>query len=401
MAHGIKNMSRQKRCPICGKPDYCGWFPAQDGGLLLFCQRYTEEMQNGEGVIGLDGNYYIKVGKTRSGNSMFEEANQRLAKQRLKEGIDIGNLKTVNIQPRALTPVNIVEPLSNKRLHEMYRFLLDHLYLDDKDREYLHREGWSDELIDRYNIKTFPVTDFERFQNREAGAASKNPWRKTLGKMLEKEFGSLAGMPGAYRNTKGEWTLYGEDGILFPQLDQDGNYYRLRIRLHHTGEKGGKYRNFSSFIVNKEEEQKGFLVNKLDGGSQAGNQLGYYMNKSRDDMYAWYITEGEKKGIYGEDCLKSPFVSLPGVSSWSKLFDGKAGERAVDFFRTMGVKIVIVVFDADKICNPMVYKKQEELVEKLQEENFLVGIGNWDPSLGKGIDDLLRAGHKPTYQLRK
>ena len=48
-----------------------------------------------------------------------------------------------------------------------------------------------------------------------------------------------------------------------------------------------------------------------------------------------------------------------------------------------------------------IYKKQEELVEKLQEENFLVGIGNWDPSLGKGIDDLLRAGHKPTYQLRK
>lgn len=401
MAHGIKNMSRQNVCPICGKPDYCGWMPASDGGDLVFCNRCTEPLAKGDGVMGHDGNYYIKVGMTRSEHPVFEEANQRLAKQKLKQGMEVKYVKPEVLAPRTLTPVDIIEPLDNKKLDAMYQCLLDNLFLEDADREYLLEEGWSNELIDRYKIRTFPMSDYERFKKKGTPESySRNPWRKTLGKKLEDEFGSLAGMPGAYQNTNGNWTFYGEEGILFPLFDADGCLYRLRIRLHHPKPDGGKYRNFSSFKEDKEAAEQGFLMNKLPKGSRAGNNIGFYMNPSFDDMHLAYITEGEKKGIYGESILKNPFISIPGISSYAKLFEGKKGMRPVDTLKSRGIHILVIAYDADKKNNPMVWESQEKTVEKLKKEGFTVGVANWNIEEGKGIDDLLKNGGRPLYDLR-
>lgn len=400
MAHGIQNMNRNNRCPICGKPDWCGWMDARNGGQLVFCHRTdSSSLTKGkDGVIGHDGNYYIFVGLSRSGSPVFEEANQRLAKQRLEEGLDVKNFDTSTIQKKVLTPVDIVEPLSDhKKLSAVYNRLLDLLVLEEEDYLYLLSEGWTDELIKKHKVKSFPVDDYTRFKNQGC-IHSKNPWRVSLGKTLSAEFDSLCGIPGAYRNQKGNWTFAPAAGILFPLYDENGDIYRLRVRVKNVKE-GGKYRNFSSYRVDKKAEEQGFLMNLFADGCRAGNHLGFYMNRAVDDMYLAYITEGEKKGILGNSILKNPFISVPGVNSFEKLTEGSQGNRPVDVLKKMGIQIFVIAFDADKNTNSAVLSYEKKTIEMLKNEGFQIGIAYWDMVQGKGIDDLLANGYRPNYQL--
>ena len=162
---------------------------------------------------------------------------------------------------------------------------------------------------------------------------------------------------------------------------------------------GGKYRNFSSFVADEAAEKQGILMNMLNSGCEACNQLGFYYNESRDDMYICYITEGEKKGIFSNEILRAPFISVPGVSSWKFLTSSERGERPVDVLKKKGIKILIVAFDADREKNNAVMRAQNATIESLKKEGFTVGVAEWDMALGKGIDDLLANGHKPSYVL--
>lgn len=43
---------------------------------------------------------------------------------------------------------------------------------------------------------------------------------------------------------------------------------------------------------------------------------------------------------------------------------------------------------------------QEALVSRLKESGHFAATADWEISLGKGIDDLLRGGHIPEFNLR-
>ena len=444
MAGGIINMSSSSPCPICGKPDWCGWAPKKDvvGEYILFCKRNFEQSD----VYGMDGNYYVHIGFTAEGCSKYEEANQRKAAlDRWKEAKRNEKASSSNRAAKVATPyrremveVELIKARDNEYLDKIYRFILDNLVLDDFHRDYLHKEGWSDELIEKNHIKTFAPADWIR--KKYKNTFSHNPFRTTLAKRVTEKFGedALKGVPGAYCNKYGAWDFAGKSGILFPLYDKDGNIYRLRIRMDFTdvahelirekgkdpyymengyekylvpmkgiytlqnGEKvfekgAGKYRNFSSYQRDKEEEKKGRIVNIYTDGCEAGNQVGIYFYPERDDRFICFITEGEKKGMFVNENMHVPFISVPGVNSWSKILEGEKGSRIIDYFKENGVTIFVMAFDADKETNSAVLKNEQAAIQALKEEGFTVGIANWDSSLGKGIDDLFANGYQPEY----
>lgn len=435
MAHGFKNASNVRRCPICNKPDWCGYQLIPEGELWT-CQR-TSDVQKNAGVTGYDGNFYVCVGISRSGNNCFMEATT------LKAAYDA---RGAAYTPKPIEPeyIDPVEQLPDHLLDKYYRAMLRHLTLEDLHRDYLHKEGWSDEMIAKYGIVSFPEKDFSRFTYRKH-TRLKNPYRKRLAKETLASLGNpadgLKGLPGAFRNGD-DWTFSGQSGIIFPQPNHKHQIHGLRVRLDYTdvpyeiksdakgdyfmedGEKWylqpmkgafrilpdgthsfrndgmfkGKYRNMSSFFADENEAQKNRIVNTYKDGVESGNKLSFYFDSSRDDMYIAYITEGEKKGAFANYMLRAPFIALPGVNSWFLLFEGEIGERPVDTLKRSGCSVIVVAFDADKNFNETVMAKEALTVEALRKEGFILGVANWDISLGKGIDDLLAAGYKPTYE---
>lgn len=432
----IKEVSKTRPCPLCGKPDYCGFMTGSDGREIVVCKR-THEPQP---VVGLDGFTYVCVGKTEI-SYLFMEASlkaERDAERGFTAGMVSGAKRYV---PKQMTVVDEIVPLSHDQLDTIYRYLLGNMILDDMHREWLIREGWSNELIEKNLIKTMPLDDYKRFKRRNY--YSKSPWRKSIARCCAEHFGSLKGVPGFYKGTdvsgNDVWRINARSGIVFPLYDLDGRIYALRIRmdfldaavnvvavnneLRFTGESGeekyitplkgiytlvdgqkvyekagGKYRPLTSFSENEEEYRKGFIVNNFRGGCRAEPGFGFYKSHG-DNNYCLYITEGEKKGILGNALLGAPFISLPGVGSIKLLFNHYRSRKVVDWLKDMGVKVIIVAFDADKAYNTVVLANQEKIVAALKKEGFMLATAEWDINIGKGIDDLLAAGQKPGFQL--
>lgn len=438
MSYGVKEASKLRRCPICGKPDYCGFYPTEDGEMVL-CKRDTETQKH-EGRLGYDGQFYVCVGISRGDNHCFMEGG--LLKKAMEQS---GTTEYVPRMPDPPTYVDPVEQLPDHMLDKYYRAMLSHLMLEDVHREYLRKEGWTDEMIAKYNIVSFPEKDYSRFKYRK-NVRMKNPYRKRLAKDMLSDLGNpvngLKGLPGAFINGE-DWTFTGPSGILFPQFNPKHQIVGVRIRMDYMNVNGqvmtdaegtyfteqgekwylvpmkgaykllpdgtrsfrkdgmfkGKYRNFSSFAADEEEEKNNRIVNIYKSGVASGNKLSFYSDCSRDDMYIAYITEGEKKGAYSNFNMRAPFISLPGVDSWKLLFKGKTGERPVDVLKQDGCRIIVVAFDADKATNATVLDRERKTVEALRNEGFILGVASWDIHLGKGIDDLLAAGYKPSYEV--
>lgn len=456
MAHGfIVSKTENPICPICGwrGNDYCGRQQTSDG-VLVICKREHRVIAEGinyfdaEGnCMGKDGLYYIRVGRSRSGDPCFMEAEEKLAMD-IRKGIvkKPSNFKMpAYVPPKPKEIVDEVKPLPAEKLHRVYSLMAKHLKLEDWHREYLHKEGWTDEMIAKYQIVSFPEKDYTRFNYRK-NVRMKCPYRKKLAALILEDLGNppegLRGVPGAYQDKNGNWTFCGRSGIIHWQPDIDGKIYGARIRMDYhdldgeiyqengkeyfieEGEKWflsmkgacrilpdgskewkkkepfkGKYRNLSSYAEDEEEFKKNRIVNVYKNGCRAGNKLGFYIDRQRDDMYVCYIIEGEKKGAFSNYVMKAPFVTLPGVDSWSLLFEGKKGERPIDLLIAMGIKYFIIAFDADKTVNADVLAKEQYTIAAMQEEGVFIGLAEWDINIGKGLDDFLAAGYKPTYSV--
>lgn len=455
MAHDFKfrNVSTASPCPICGKPDWCGWQLDAEGrgDYTIICHR-PEVKGN---VCGLDGKFYVFINETGSGAYRYEEADQCRRRQeewcrehgyRYKgKPVSGGTSSSAVRRPQPKFEPVIVDnilPKSHVELDRIYRRLLEKLTLEEIHSDYLKKEGWDNDLIEENLIRSFPERDFVRcrFKNYPSG----NIYRKRLAKELEEEFGAgcFRGVPGAYVDHGGNWTFAGPKGILFPLYDIQGLIYGLRIRMDFLdysyerksdpacddwyvdddgvshfvvplkgtytfgpdGEKvwdksSGKYRPFTSYHIDDAEYEKGFVKNSYKEGCELKSQVGVYWNRERDTSFLCYLTEGEKKGIFANKKLYAPVISFPGVNGWGILFAGKKGERLVDLLAAAGVKMFVVAYDADKEENQAVMRQQKNLVEKLREEGFMIATAEWDSCNGKGIDDILAAGYKPGYEL--
>lgn len=262
---GKRSCTRSFPCAVCGREDWCFMGEYSDGNLW-FCASRKEDT-----VIGTDGNTYVLKGITKSNYARYEEQTQAERNKRKwveEQARTNPSWKQSNYSfKKSPSPSHAVEepmeiekivadeiaPLSNKRLNEIYSFMLDQLILEDFHKEALFKE-WNDGIgadiglgnliLSNWPIRSLPMPDYAR--TKGGYHELKNITRKELIDRMVKKFGSLRGVPGFYlktskwtdRNT-GEvyqstnWSLVNLSGIVYPVYDSNGYIFRIRIGDEH------------------------------------------------------------------------------------------------------------------------------------------------------------------------
>jgi hypothetical protein len=72
-----------------------------------------------------------------------------------------------------------------------------------------------------------------------------------------------------------------------------------------------------------------------------------------------------------------------------------AWRLALSILEQLQPKTVLLAWDADWRHNPHVAYSLGECAKCLNKQSFCVQMEDWSPDQGKGIDDILLAGHRP------
>ena len=324
--------------------------------------------------------------------------------------------------------------------------------------EWKVNQAAADEIFATWPIRTLPAEDSWREAAPSYYAArGEGPTRKMLIQALEKRcsdagLDSPKGIPGVCQDEKtGAWMFASKSGILFPAYDIRGNLYRIRIGTDYpsvSGELGkvpgtfrfwrdawffdrdgkpkeekgilawkygaretrvklnakglppgkpdGKYVNMSSFREWKDYESH-LIINRYKNGCQSGSPISIYRPKGAKPGIFW-ITEGEKKAMVISVILQVTVICVPGVNQLKVLFEKNGGKSIVEILKDEGYRIAVSAYDADKAENAMVAKAEVALVENLFRY-FKTGIASWNKAFGKGLDDSLLMGSRPSVDL--
>lgn len=470
-----QNVTRQRPCPICGKPDMCFSDIRGDGIKVTVCGRVRQEVVNGH-----DGRTYKMLPqKKESSYALYvdlEEDLIRSEERRRQWCIEHGyryKPKEGIVLPTGLSPVeerwkydkSIVQPLPHEVLNAILRpWLEKDLVLSDFHHRKLMAEWGRNEkaagdIFSTWSIRSMPVEDMWRrdapafYKGRGDGPSREELMRRLLTRCKEVGLDSPQGIPGVYQEKDGQWRFAAKAGILYPVYDYRGMLYRLRIGTDYPdvhgklaglsgvyhfwrdrwyferegkpknekgilvwsygsahnritlGDKGlpegkpdGKYINMSSFREWKDVERH-VLVNYYQGGCRAGSSISVYRPRDARPGIFW-ITEGEKKAMSIAVILGVVTVCVPGVNTFSKLFQPVEGDLSTaDALKTEGMRMAVVAFDADKGTNEMVQDAESMLLTKLGDSGFRTGRTKWNKAFGKGLDDSLFMGARPSVEM--
>jgi hypothetical protein len=245
-------------------------------------------------------------------------------------------------------------------LDRVYRTLLDALSLAPSHRQALRQRGLADAEILCRRYRTFPL------QGRAA-----------LAKALVESLGAdlCAQVPGFYVAEQGGrrwWSLAGAAGLLIPVRNLDGHIVALKVRADVPSD-GPKYSTVSS--------------TKHGGpGPGAPVHVPLYTGARGNTVR---LTEGELKADVATALSGLLTLSIPGVAMWGK---------ALPMLQDLQVPRVLLAFDADWRINLQVAHALGQVAFALVKTGYEVQVEDWEPALGKGIDDLLAAGHTPAVQ---
>ena len=260
-------------------------------------------------------------------------------------------------QPLPLLTSSSVPCATPAILDRVYRELLAALPLLPSHRQALRQRGLADVEILRRRYRTLPI----------AGRAA-------LANRLVAQIGAdlCAQVPGFYRakrNGQCGWSLAGAAGLVIPVRDLDGHIVALKVRADNAGA-GPKYTTISSAKY---------------GGPSPGAQVHVPLSESvRGDTVR--LTEGELKSDIATALSRLLTISIPGVAMWRK---------ALPVLEELRPQQVVLAFDADWRSNPHVAQALGHAALALVKAGYEVQVEDWDPELGKGVDDLLASGHHP------
>ena len=459
MAGSSHNCNKGHLCVICGKHDYCNWVEYPNGDTLYYCHRTPGQVGDVRPFSGglyrlqkiTPNEFYVwepLEQRERFTKALKKEGNGKACYSKKHVTAPAESVA------KATKETGVVEPLPPELLDQRYRALLDKLVLEDKHLKVLDAEwgkvpGLTDRILSRYPIKSLPPHDYIRFSTEEK---LRNKSRKRIFGELIETFGDLKGVRGFYQKESGNWELACKGGILYPELDENGyivglryaddyprvsgnfagkagefsygrrgevpagwyftdsatgseelvwtygsdrNRIELNIKGYPAGKVNGKYKAVSSYRMEKvsENETSVTYANSYNNGTRHVTRPSLYTCEG-DNTGIFYVTEGEKKAIVANTILNAPVASIPGVGSIGTLFE-PVGLKILNSLKEKGMKVLVIVLDADKNENMMVLKAQEKGVRAALENGFNIAIGEWNPLWGKGFDDTLIAGVKP------
>jgi len=245
-------------------------------------------------------------------------------------------------------------------LDQVYRALLAALPLSSAHRQALRQRGLPDVEIMRRDYRTLPLEG-----------------RAALAMWFVARFGVdvCAQIPGFYtaeRDGRRWWSLAGAASLVIPVRDLDGHIVALKVRADDPGD-GAKYTTISSAKY---------------GGPSPGAQVhvplfsGLHSGTVR-------LTEGELKADIATGLSDVLTIAVPGVALW---------RTALPALPALQPTRVFLAFDADWRTNPHVAQALGQAAFALVEAGYEVQVEDWEPALGKGIDDLLAAGRSPVLR---
>lgn len=252
-----------------------------------------------------------------------------------------------NLPQRRVLPVQSVQecPITDiDTRHDTYTALLSKLSLASDHRDNLLGRGLSDEIITELGYRTTPAVG-----------------TTMLAKQLLSDGHYLAGVPGFYHNTNGEWSFIRESrGIMIPVRSPEGKIQGIQVRRDNLTKR--KFRWISS-------------VGKPDGTPAEG-----WTHLAGTPQEAILLTEGPLKADVIHHLTGYTVLAVPGVNSLSQL------KTALEYMREHGTRQVMTAFDMDYLSNPHVQNGYMELTRLLSEMDFHFGTYLWDPQY-KGLDD--------------
>ncbi len=408
-------VNKYNPCPICGKPDWCfssfSTYSFEEGMdedfEFVACRRVTSPQ-----AAGVNGNYYVFSNESKKDNvSIYEEVMQRahrFKRMGIDENIKVSKDYKVKTSKRRVC-LSENKLASVEKRDAVYRAFLDLLFLEDYHRRSFYDELWDHDLIEKSMFKSLPPSGYQVSQiikkkkkNEELtdyellSLNSKNLSRKKIAEKLYLQFGDLEGIPGFYLkhtkyNNENYWTFCGSQGIVMPMYNVDGKIYGLRIRLDEVG-KSGKYKWFQSVYekLDNETETEAFFKNVYNKGSNLPSGISYKFPAYQTPFL--FATEGEKKQHVVVEKERLACANIPGVSSFSAIL------QDTDRLKELGIKYIIIGYDADKSENTHVLKAELKLIKALLEEGFEIYIAGWDTNYGKGVDDVILNDHKVSYE---
>jgi len=418
-------------CPICGKPDWCyasAYISRRTGRKVVYfgCMRVQNSPQF---VNGTDGQTYKYIGLSKDGQSgKYVPAAHR-------------DCNAAEREVTKLVPVGIIDPLPDEEQDRRNRYILKKLPLEKSHREYLKSKGWTDEAIDWLGVKTWPADDWIRrkYPHRFRDYI---PTRSKIANWVEKECGGCLGWYGSYlKPWKGQeyWYVAGHSGLCIPMPSIDGYIGALRNRrdyqdvdlklrldngvltfddpsngkgyvdwsgVHHGDGSvirelnidskvinvDGKYRTIASWYEDAAARERGELRNSLKKGVRCLNRISVYGLEFRSNPM-WIVTEGELKAALTAWFYRCPVVSLPGVSNVQLIANAATLTKAAQ----LGMKLMAVAYDMDKVSNVNVLQMEKKLIDTLRMFHVPVVTAEWDGTRQKGIDDAVSHGVRVSF----
>ncbi len=249
-------------------------------------------------------------------------------------------------------------PCANEKVRDaVYSSLLRLLNLSSAHQHALLKRGLSKDIIEANGYRTYPVQE-----------------RSALSKALLEQFGeaTLRTIPGAYVKTEGKrswWSLAGAPGLLIPIRNVMGQIVALKVRA----DEETSFPRYST------------VSSRAHGGPGPGALI-HVPQHGKIDTMTVRITEGELKADISQYRSGLMTLSVPGVSNWRLI---------IPILQALEAHTVLVAFDADSRTNPHVAAALERTHTELAERGWDVHIETWPTAWGKGIDDILVAGHVP------
>jgi P4 family phage/plasmid primase-like protien len=242
-------------------------------------------------------------------------------------------------------------------LDDVYSALLSdpRLALTEANLEDLSRRGFPTDEARRRLYASMPARGREEIAADLAGRFGKD---------------AVLGVPGFFVNDRGELGIAAFPGLVIPSRDPGGRIVALIVRPDKPPDPKHKYLYVSS--ANRDGPGPGAPAHVPLGVAGPAETV--------------RLTEGPLKADLATILSGVPTIAAGGVTNW---------RPCLKVFKAIEGKIVRMAFDADWRVNAKVAQSMVAAVEAIRAEGLSVEFETWDPSAGKGIDDLLARGKAP------